>query len=64
MPESLKVTLFFWNVLPKQKTQSTVTFGIPLLAVDCEWLEEREENKYFILDEVTRLCFANVSKYI
>ena len=45
-------------------TQRIVTFQISLLVVDCEWHEEREEKKYFVLDEVTRLCFANVSNYV
>ena len=73
MPESLKVALFSWKVLSKQKkpcsrndilTQRIVTFQISLLVVDCEWHEEREEKKNFVLDEVTRLCFANVSNYV
>ena len=27
--------------------------------MDCEWNKEGEEKKYFVLDEVTLLCFAN-----
>ena len=64
----IRLGTFYRNKKPWSRkdilTQSTVTFAISLLAVDCEWLEEREEKKYFVLDEVTRLCFAIVSKYV
>lgn len=32
-------------------TQRNVTIQISLLAVACEWHEEREENKYFVFDD-------------
>ena len=32
--------------------------------MDYEWNEEREKQKYFLGDEGTRLCFANVSNYV